>query len=82
MCAEKMITHPLLGKYRKQRIRLDKHVQFCHSPHIPNLPILLSHMKTTLKLATPSYALIDENGKILACNEKACIKKIKELTGN
>jgi len=30
---------------------------------------------------TPSYVLIDANGKILAATEKDCMKKIKVLTG-
>jgi hypothetical protein len=30
---------------------------------------------------TPSYLLIDANGKILATTEKGCMRRIRELTG-
>ena len=30
---------------------------------------------------TPSYALVDKDGKVLATDEMTCMKKIKELTG-
>lgn len=49
----------------------------------------LSVMKTKVRASglhkydsgTPSYALVDKNGKVLATSEKDCMRKIKELTG-
>ncbi|BDS06718.1 hypothetical protein NT6N_17580 [Oceaniferula spumae] len=55
------------------------------SANFPWLTVLSSKARSSglgkLDAGTPSYVLIDKNGKVLATNEKACMAKIKELTG-
>lgn len=55
------------------------------SAKFPWLTVLKSKARTSglgkFDSGTPSYALIDKDGKLLASDEKACMKKIKELTG-
>ncbi len=57
---------------------------WANSENFPWLTVLKSRTRTTglhkFDSGTPSYALLDKYGKVLATSERECKKKIKELT--
>ena len=68
-----------------QNVKLADALEWATSAKLPWLTVVNSQAKaaglTRYAHGTPSYALIDASGKILAVSEKNCMKKIKELTG-
>lgn len=68
-----------------QNTQLADALEWATSAKLPWLTVVHSQAKAAglarFAHGTPSYALIDASGKILAVSEKNCIKKIKELTG-
>jgi len=68
-----------------QNIKLADALEWASSARLPWLTVVNSQSRAAglarYAHGTPSYALIDASGKVLAVSEKNCIKKIKELTG-
>ena len=68
-----------------QNKKLADALEWATSANLPWLTVVSSQSKAAglarYAHGTPSYALIDASGKILAVSEKNCMKKIKELTG-